>query len=35
MGNFVKQVSDRVCLVASDTTWIEDAAVQGDKFHRG
>ena len=28
MGNFVKNVSDRACLVASDETWIEDAAVQ-------
>ncbi|MES2946506.1 MAG: RNA ligase RtcB family protein [Pseudomonadota bacterium] len=28
MGNFVKHLSDRACLVASDETWIEDAAVQ-------
>lgn len=28
MGNFVKNVSDRACVVASDTTWMEDAAVQ-------
>jgi release factor H-coupled RctB family protein len=28
MGNiFVKTVSDRACLVASDTTWMEDAAI--------
>lgn len=28
MGNFVKNVSAHACLVASDKTWIEDAAVQ-------
>lgn len=28
MGNFVKQLSDRACVVASDSTWMEDAAVQ-------
>lgn len=29
MGNiFVKTVSDRACVVASDTTWMEDAALQ-------
>ncbi len=28
MGNFVKHVSDRACVVASDTTWMEDAALQ-------
>lgn len=29
MGNiFVKTVSDRACVVASDTTWMEDAAIQ-------
>ena len=29
MGNiFVKSVSDRACVVASDTTWMEDAALQ-------
>ena len=27
MGNFVKSLSDRACLVASDTTWVEDAAI--------
>ena len=27
MGNFVKQVSDRACVVASDATWMEDAAI--------
>lgn len=27
MGNFVKQVSDRACLVSSDTTWMEDTAI--------
>jgi release factor H-coupled RctB family protein len=28
MGNiFVKNVSDRACVVASDTTWMEDAAI--------
>jgi len=27
MGNFVKHVSDRACLVASDATWMEDAAI--------
>jgi release factor H-coupled RctB family protein len=27
MGNFVKYVSDRACVVASDTTWVEDAAI--------
>ena len=27
MGNFVKEVSDRACVVASDTTWMEDAAI--------
>lgn len=27
MGNFVKDVSDRACVVASDTTWMEDAAI--------
>jgi release factor H-coupled RctB family protein len=27
MGNFVKHVSDRVCLVASDATWMDDAAI--------
>ncbi len=26
MGNFVKTLSDRACVVASDTTWMEDAA---------
>lgn len=28
MGNFVKNLSDRACVVASDTTWMEDAALQ-------
>lgn len=28
MGNFVRHVSDRACVVASDATWMEDAAVQ-------
>ncbi|MES2948351.1 MAG: RNA ligase RtcB family protein [Pseudomonadota bacterium] len=28
MGNFVKHVSDRACVVASDATWMEDAALQ-------
>lgn len=28
MGNFVKNVSDRACVVASDATWMEDAAIQ-------
>ncbi len=27
MGNFVKYVSDRACVVASDVTWMEDAAI--------
>lgn len=27
MGNFVKQVSERACVVASDATWMEDAAI--------
>lgn len=27
MGNFVKSLSDRACLVASDITWVEDAAI--------
>lgn len=27
MGNFVKQVSDRACVVASEDTWMEDAAI--------
>jgi release factor H-coupled RctB family protein len=27
MGNFVKNVSDRACVVASDATWMEDAAI--------
>ncbi len=27
MGNFVKTLSDRACVVASDTTWMEDAAL--------
>lgn len=27
MGNFVKKLSDRACVVASDTTWMEDAAI--------
>ncbi|GAB4089906.1 RtcB family protein [Hydrogenophaga soli] len=27
MGNFVKNVSDRACVVASDNTWMEDAAI--------
>ncbi len=27
MGNFVKHVSDRACVVASDTLWMEDAAI--------
>lgn len=27
MGNFVKTLSDRACVVASDTTWMEDAAM--------
>ena len=27
MGNFVKHVSDRACVVASDATWMEDAAI--------
>ena len=27
MGNFVKHVSDRACLVASDATWMDDAAI--------
>ncbi len=28
MGNFVKTVSERACVLASDATWMEDAAVQ-------
>ncbi len=28
MGNFVKNLSDRACVVASDATWMEDAALQ-------
>lgn len=28
MGNFVKKVSDRACVVASDATWMEEAATQ-------
>lgn len=28
MGNFVKNVSDRACVVASDSTWMEGAAIQ-------
>lgn len=28
MGNFVKNVSERACVLASDATWMEDAAVQ-------
>ncbi|MES2888969.1 MAG: RNA ligase RtcB family protein [Pseudomonadota bacterium] len=28
MGHFVKTLSARACLVAADSTWIEDAAVQ-------
>jgi len=28
MSNFVKNLSDRACVVASDTTWMEDAALQ-------
>lgn len=27
MGNFVRTLSDRACVVASDTTWMEDAAL--------
>ncbi|MGP1628671.1 MAG: RNA ligase RtcB family protein [Giesbergeria sp.] len=27
MGNFVKQLSERACVVASDSTWMEDAAL--------
>lgn len=27
MGNFVKTLSDRACVVASDTTWMEEAAI--------
>ena len=27
MGNFVKTLSDRACVVASDATWMEDAAI--------
>jgi release factor H-coupled RctB family protein len=27
MGNFVKTLSDRACVVASDATWMEDAAL--------
>lgn len=27
MGNFVKKLSERACVVASDTTWMEDAAM--------
>ncbi len=27
MGNFVKHVSDRACVVTSDTLWMEDAAI--------
>lgn len=27
MGNFVKKLSERACVVASDTTWMEDAAI--------
>lgn len=27
MGNFVKEVSERACVVASDATWMEDAAI--------
>eukprot|EP01030_Chromulinospumella_sphaerica_P024011 gene24011-24071_t len=27
MGNFVKPVSDRACVVTSDATWMEDAAI--------
>jgi release factor H-coupled RctB family protein len=28
MGNFVNHVSDRACVVASGTTWMEDAAIK-------
>ncbi len=28
MGNFVRNLSARACLIAADNTWIEDAAVQ-------
>jgi release factor H-coupled RctB family protein len=28
MGHFIENLSERACLVASDDTWIEDAAVQ-------
>ncbi|MBQ0936202.1 RNA ligase RtcB family protein [Ideonella paludis] len=27
MGNFVKVLSDRACVVATDSTWMEDAAI--------
>ena len=27
MGNFVRQLSDRACVVGSDSTWMEDAAL--------
>ena len=27
MGNFVKVLSDRACVVAADSTWMEDAAI--------
>lgn len=27
MGNFVRTLSDRACVVASDATWMEDAAI--------
>ena len=27
MGNFVRTLSDRACVVASDSTWMEDAAI--------
>lgn len=27
MGNFVKKLSERACVVASDATWMEDAAI--------
>lgn len=27
MGNFVKKLSDRACVLVSDTTWMEDAAI--------
>lgn len=33
MSNFVKNLSERACVVASDTTWMEDAALQQTRHH--